>query len=471
MLAAAASLAGAAPAAQAQLFNGASPFAPAPASGAGAAPNTDSGTSASPAASAASAQPGGPTPEFRGLWVDAYRDGYKTPAQVDQLLADARRANVNALLVQMRARGDALYSKSLEPRIEDPAIPADFDPLAYLIQKAHNEEPRIEVQAWIVVTNVWGSQTKLPADPRHVYNLHGPNATGADDWLSRREDGVTWSRGYFVDPGNPDAAKYTTDVALSIVREYDVDGLHLDYIRYPERADGLSWGYNQTSIDRFNAQNNRTGRPDGSDPLWSQWRRDQISALVRGIYQGAFALKPQVKISAAVIPWGDGPRTDADWQKTSAYTSVFQDWRSWLEEGILDQAMPMTYFRESVANQPAWFDHWVAWARDHAYGRQVIPAVALYLNDPAESISQVRRALAATGPNGNRVAGVGLYSYGATRAGGGDSGVTTRAQSAVVWAALTDASSSSNGGQPPFASRVALPGLVWKSGTLSQTVP
>jgi uncharacterized lipoprotein YddW (UPF0748 family) len=428
------------------------------------APGTSTATSTSTAPAGDSAG------EFRGLWVDVYRDGLKTPAQVDQLLADARRANVNALLVQMRARGDALYSKSLEPRVEDPALAADFDPLAYLIQHAHDEQPRIEIQAWIVVTNIWGSQTRMPADPRHVYNAHGPNATGGDDWLSRREDGTTWSRGYFIDPGHPDAAKYTTDVALNIVREYDVDGLHLDYIRYPERADGLSWGYNETSIARFNAQNNRTGRPSGNDPLWSQWRRDQVSALVRSIYQGVLAIKPQVKISAAVIPWGDGPRTDADWQKTAAYSSVFQDWRSWLEEGILDQAMPMTYFRESAASQPAWFDHWVAWARDHAYGRQIIPAVALYLNDPAESMNQIRRALAAT-PDGARVAGVALYSYGATRAGGGDTGSTTRAQSAEVWAALTDSSSTANGGQAPFASRVAPPGVARKPGALSQLSP
>jgi len=89
---------------------------------------------------------------------------------------------------------------------------------------------------------------------------------------------------------------------------------------------------------------------------------------------GCLAIKPQVKLSAAVIPWGDGPRTDADWQKTSAYSSVFQDWRAWLEEGILDQAMPMNYFRESTGTQGVWLDHWVAWERDHAYGRQIIPA-------------------------------------------------------------------------------------------------
>jgi uncharacterized lipoprotein YddW (UPF0748 family) len=404
----------------------------------------------------------GPTPEFRGLWVDAYRDGFKTREQVDRLLADARKANVNALLVQVRRRGDSFYARSLEPRTEDPDLSPGFDPLAYLIERAHAEQPRVEVHAWVIVNTIWGSQNRPPADPRHVFNQHGPGAVGRDDWLTRREDGATWSRGYFVDPGHPDAARYTTDVLLNLVREYDVDGLHLDYVRYPERAAGLSWGYNETSIARFNARHGREGRPASNDPLWNQWRRDQVTALIRGIYLGALAIKPQVKVSAAVIPWGDGPRTDADWQRTSAYTSVFQDWRGWLEEGILDQVMPMNYFRESAASQGAWFDRWVAWQRDHAYGRQVIPGIALYLNDPAESVSQVKRALAA-GANGSRTAGVALYSYAATRAGTPDETATSRALSAEVWSALAEPGPA-NDWQAPFAGRTSPPGAAWKSG-------
>lgn len=459
LLGATLSLASIAPPAQAQLFGSESPFAPVAPVGV-----------TSPATGTGSTGSTGAVSEFRGLWVDAYREGFKSREQVDRLIEDARKANINTLIVQVRRRGDAFYLKSIEPRTEDPDLTPGFDPLAYLIERARAQQPRIEVQAWIIVTTIWGSQTKAPADPRHVYNQHGPDAVGGDDWLTRREDGATWSRGYFVDPGHPDAAKHTTDVALKIVREYDVDGLHLDYIRYPERADGLSWGYNETSIARFNAQHNRTGRPTGNDPLWNQWRRDQVTALVRSIYQGALAIKPQVKISAALIPWGDGPRTNADWQKTSAYTSVFQDWRSWLEEGILDQAMPMTYFRDATGNQAAWFDNWVTWARDHAYGRQVIPAVALYMNEPVDSLSQIRRALASASAatDSDRVAGIALYSYGATRPVASDTAGTSRAESAELWAALTEPGPF-NGGQPPFASRTSPPGLAWKQGILSQS--
>jgi hypothetical protein len=104
----------------------------------------------------------------------------------------------------------------------------------------------------------------------------------------------------------------------------------------------------------------------------------------------------------------------------------------------------------------------VSWQRDHAYGRQVIPGVALYLNDPAASVSQIRRALADV-PGGARAAGVVLYSYAATRDGTPDDGATSRSLSAEVWAALAEPGSA-NGGQPPFASRTVPPGLAWKSG-------
>ncbi|MCC6179469.1 MAG: family 10 glycosylhydrolase [Chloroflexi bacterium] len=403
----------------------------------------------------------GPAPEVRALWVDSYRDGFKTPQQADRLLADARRANINTLLVQVRRRGEALYDKRIEPRTDDPDLATGFDPLAYLIEHAHNDSPRIEVHAWVNTMSIWGSPDRAPADPNHVFNQHGINATGRDDWLTRREDGETYSVGYFLDAGHPDAAKYTVDVLLDLVRQYDVDGVHLDYIRYPERKDGFSWGYNATSIARFNAHNSRSGRPAANDPQWAQWRRDQVTALVRATYLGILGIKPRVKLSAAVIPWGDGPRTDADWKTTSAYTSVYQDWRAWLEEGIVDMVMPMNYFRESRPDNVTWFNHWLAWQRDHAYGRQVIPAVAIYLNSPSESIAQIKRVLA-LGPGGNRVAGVALYSYGVTQRGGNENDSTTPSQKAEVWAALTDPGAV-NGNQPPFAGRTVPPALAWKA--------
>lgn len=67
--------------------------------------------------------------EFRGFWVDAYNPGLKTPQQISQLVADAKRANANAILAQVRRRGDAYYLSSIEPRTADVTLTPNFDPL------------------------------------------------------------------------------------------------------------------------------------------------------------------------------------------------------------------------------------------------------------------------------------------------------------------------------------------------------
>ena len=88
-----------------------------------------------------------PRPEIRAFWVDAFHDGAKTPAQVDQLVADALPSNVNTLIVQVRRRGDSYYNMTTEPRAEDPVLQEGFDALQDLIDKAHAHG--IEVHAWL----------------------------------------------------------------------------------------------------------------------------------------------------------------------------------------------------------------------------------------------------------------------------------------------------------------------------------
>ncbi|MFN8524851.1 MAG: family 10 glycosylhydrolase [Chloroflexota bacterium] len=392
--------------------------------------------------------------ELRGLWVDAYHDGFKTRAQADRLLADARRANINALFVQIRRRGDAFYTRSLEPRADDSSLAADFDPLDYLIQQAHGGTPRMEIHAWIVALPIWGDRDRSPRSSVHAFTQHGPNAPGRENWISLRDDGQAWGDSYYLDPGHPDAARYTADIVRSIVREYDVDGIHLDRIRYFEGESDRRWGYNPTSIERFNARFGRSGRPEPNDAQWSQWRRDQVTALVRRIYLEAYAERSSVRVSAAVIPWGAGPRSRADWERTAAYANVFQDWRGWLEQGILDLAVPMNYFRES-SGQGAWLDNWLEFQRENAYDRQVASGLGAYMNGAADSVAQIRRSLSA-GTRGGRAAGVVLYSYAAPRrdAVGGEPD---------VWTSLSTPNSI-NGGKPPFGSWLPVPTMAWKVG-------
>jgi uncharacterized lipoprotein YddW (UPF0748 family) len=351
-------------------------------------------------------------PEIRAIWVDAFHDGFKTPAQVDKLVADCMRANLNTIIAQVRRRGDAYYNKSIEPRTEDPVLPAKFDALQYLIERAHANH--LEVHAWLNTLVAWNS-SRPPQAASHVWNMHGPGAPGTDDWIAyyRKYHSFQqkWSdrlySSYFLDPGHPAVVDYTTEVYLNVVRNYDVDGIHLDYSRY----DGLGWGFNATSVARYNVRYGTAGLPQPDDSHWMQWRREQTANLVRKIYLKAIAIKPTIKVSSAVVTWGDGPITDRDWEQSRAYTVAGQDWRSWLAEGILDLAIPMNYFAEWSKSRQAWYDRWIEWEKDHQYGRWIVIGPGLYLQYIENSLAQVRRARKPSA-QGNYPAGVALFAYG-----------------------------------------------------------
>jgi uncharacterized lipoprotein YddW (UPF0748 family) len=349
-------------------------------------------------------------PELRAVWVDAFHDGFKTPEQVDDLVAWARSANLNALFVEVRRRGDAYYLKSFEPRTEDPDLTPGFDALQYLIDKAHQGPRRLQVHAWLATLPVWGQRDTPPAAQNHVFNLHGLSADPAENWLMLRDDGEAWAGTdaggiYYLDPGNPDVQAYTTDVYLNILRNYDVDGIHLDQVRYYE-GDAPRWGYNATSVARFNAQYDRdpSSQPAPNDPDWVAWRRDQVTSLVRRIYTQAKAIRPDVAVTAAVVAWGSGPITASDWQRQAPYAAVFQDWRAWLQQGIVDYLLPMDYYREN-SDQANWFDNWTLWQVTYGGPSNVVVGLGSYLNSGDGVMAQLTRARAL----GAR--GVALYSY------------------------------------------------------------
>jgi uncharacterized lipoprotein YddW (UPF0748 family) len=360
---------------------------------------------------AATGTPSTDPAELRAVWVDAFHDGVKTPQQADNLMAWARQANVNALFVQVRRRGDAYYLQSLEPLSEDLDLQPGFDALAYLIQRAHQGPQRLQVHAWLATLPVWGKRDTPPSDPNHVFNLHGIDDGSGSTWLMLRDDGSAWAGDetagmYYLDPGNPEVARYTVDVAVNILRHYDVDGIHLDQVRYFE-GDPRHWGYNPTSVARFNQRFGRdpTTQPDADDPDWAAWRREQVTDLVRRIYIEVKAVKRSVAVTAAVVGWGKGPdATASGWQRTAPYGLVFQDWQTWLKAGIVDYVLAMDYFREDE-REAAWFDNWTTWQRANVGQRGVVIGVGGFLNDLVGARAQLQRARA-LGP-----IGVALYSY------------------------------------------------------------
>ncbi len=344
--------------------------------------------------------------QYRAFWVDAFNRGFKNPSEIEELIDNAIAAKANAIFMQARRRGDVYYLRSNEPPAQDVTYNPRFDALDYLIDRSHARG--LEVHAWFVMTRLWTSAAP-PLDPRHVWNLHGPNAQGDDYWLTQTSAGMA---GNSLDPGHPAAFQHMADLVVDAVSNYSIDGVHLDYIRYPEDAD---YGWNPTAVARFNRWEGRSGQPARTDAAWAEFRRRQVTQLVRQIYLRSIAIRPSIKVSAAVITWGSGPSgddLDAAYRRLDAYSRVFQDWRGWLEEGILDLAMPMNYFNE--ARNGAFLDRWLSFARERQYRRAVLTGLGVYLNPIEASIQQLRRVFTPAPESGRTPLGVALYSYAST---------------------------------------------------------
>ena len=301
------------------------------------------------------------------------------------MVSDAAGMGINALFVQAVRRGDCLCLLSSVPAAAD--IQKGFDPLAEVIRLAHAR--RIRVIGWVSVTGAWNS-TLPSAGPTQVFAQHGPAAR--DSWLSRRPDG-SWqsSADAWLDPGIPAAAEHMVRSAVGLVRAYDLDGLQLDRIRYP---DGGDWGYSPVTLARYRLETGQTGIPAPADERWRAWKREQVTAITRRIALEARALKPGVIISAATIVYGDGPADLNAFHATRSYSEVLQDWPAWMGSGLLDLNVLMNYKRDGVGGQEGWFDRWNAFAASQRAGTgEVAAGTSMYLNSPQVTASQAGRAL------------------------------------------------------------------------------
>ncbi len=318
--------------------------------------------------------------EFRGLWVDAFGPGFFNADEVKKLAADCRKYNFNAVFVQMRRRGDAFYfPKASNPDPRTALLDPDFDALGEIIKRCHGETPRIEVHCWLVNYFVWSS-TEPPPQPGHIYNRHR-------NWLTQDSAGETlFGNGCHLDPGHPEASQWLHDVAVDIVKRYDVDGLHWDYLRYP----GRDSGYNPAAIRRYNQEFGSQGEPGFNDPEFCAWRRRQVTDFLRWTTADLLQIKPRLVISASVFSnYGD------------SLNYRFADWVNWCKEGILDVTISMDFTTETSGV----FVPRAAFALTNQGCRAVYVGQGAYLNTAQTTLAQLERC------RKMGFLGTALYSY------------------------------------------------------------
>ena len=343
------------------------------------------------------------SPEVRALWVQ--RGSLASPASIISAVDMAKAGGFNALIVQVRGRGDAFYDSRHEPR---PAVlakqPASFDPLALMIQRAHRAG--LKVHAWVNVNLV--SDAAPPAARKHIVYAHPEwlmvprplaEALGRmnprnpeylrqlSEYARARSDRV---EGIFLSPIHKGAADHIVKVVGDIVSRYDVDGIHLDYIRYPNDE----FDYSAEALDEFRAD--VTSRMTGAErrdyvsrararPLfytemfpqgWQEFRRARLTALLTRIRAAVKSRRPRAMLSAAVFP-------DAN----DATNRRFQNWSGWLEAGLLDAICPMTY-----TTNPALFRTQVADVEQRAGRRPVWAGIGAYQLSTAATVENIRAA-------------------------------------------------------------------------------
>lgn len=287
-------------------------------------------------------------------WV--VRFDLDSPAEVASVCSEAKRAEFDELLVQVRGRADAHYRSEIAPRaLNLAAAPADFDPLAQLLTDC----APLPLHAWLNVYYLWGGAAppdnpNHPGHPDQTWILADNNGRPVSSY-STREKRLGWIEGSYADPASAEYQTLFVEVVKELLARYPVAGIHLDFIRYPGPGYGKSealagefarlWGLDPRLLPERLTAETVTAWLEGTQPqadrilttaalFWNEFRAGQISRLVKEVRQAVEQSgAPGTLLSAAVFP-----------EASAAYLENGQEWQAWAEEGLVDALYPMAYF-------------------------------------------------------------------------------------------------------------------------------
>ena len=295
-----------------------------------------------------------------------------------RILDNYQRANINTVIFQTRVRAALLYPSKIEPwelsLTGKHGMSPGYDPLAFCIEECHKRG--MELHAWVVCIPI-GTQERQ-------------RGYGSASIMKKHPELVKTAKGgeMFMIPGKPETADYIASICKEIVEKYDVDGISLDYIRYPE------------SIYNFSDENLY---PRASSQSKADWKRENITRIVRRVHDVVKPIKPWVKLSSSPIgKYKDTSRYSAGgW---NGYNAVWQDPILWLKEDWQDLLFPMMYF---TGNN--YYPFLFQWA-EMANGHPICPGLGIYFLDPREgrwTLNEVRAEMHTARNSG--IGGIAFY--------------------------------------------------------------
>ena len=293
-------------------------------------------------------------PVKTAAWV--IRFDIDSPEKIDRVCNAAKNAGLDELLVQVRGRADAYYQSSIAPRPQNlDKIAADFDPLSQTLEKC---KP-LPIHAWLNVYYLWGDikppkNHKHPGHPDNPWILTDNNGRYVSNY-SEFDKRLGWIEGVYADPASAEYRKLFIEIINELIANYDVQGIHLDFIRYPGAGYGKNdrladefekiWGLDPRILpDKLNHQkikNWLNGEQSPGDRIlttgalfWNELRSKQITKLIRKVRNTIDKQeKKNISLTVAVSP-------DA----SEAYLTKAQDWQTWAAEKLINGLYPMTYF-------------------------------------------------------------------------------------------------------------------------------
>ncbi len=328
------------------------------------------------------------------MWINRW--DYRSYNDVDEAIARAASLGVTDIFWQVRGRADAFYPSSLEPWGEEICTnaagrmvppPAGFDPLRRAVDQAHARGLRLH--AWLNVMPLWKGKSP-PTDQSHVYHTR-------PGWRIREANGTPQQlhdHYVIVNFARRDVQDHIIAVCKDVLTRYNVDGLHMDYIRYvSETFDAkLRYMHDPDTLAQFGrdarVDPSRLSERDLHDQM-HRWRTNLVTMLVRRVRSEAMPVRSGAQLSAAV------------WRSPSVARDTYaQDAERWLNEGLLDFACPMIY-----SDKNADFDRDVSeWAKA-CPGRAVVPGIGIYMHKPGTSGPQLATS------RQQCPTGIALYAY------------------------------------------------------------
>lgn len=339
------------------------------------------------------------TTPVKGIWVARYH--FRYVEDVRTIIENCAAAGCNTVFWQVRGEGTVDYASKIEPwgKEFDYKYPG-FDPLAAAIAEAHQRGLRIE--AWFNVMPGWKGATPPPFKTQ-LYYAH-------PDWFLYDANGRRQPLGkeyVIVNPCLPEVRRYIVSIVDEIVSRYDVDGIHLDYVRYA--WDGVPKGKQLYPRDSrtLGLYRHETGQnPDDDPAAWDHWRANQITRLVDDIHSTVDRKRPGATLTAAV------------WRNPDiGYRDYLQNSVAWLRAGLVDALMPMAY-----TDKLDQFDGDIRTYGHLAQGRVIVPGLGIYLHKNADAMRDQLARCAAWGGS------FALFSYESLFATAGDRNATPRAR-------------------------------------------